>query len=77
MLDRVGKALVSTWLSASVIQYSTVNGGKSDVESVAKRRGILLMRKDLRMVVACCFSFRNVALARTSNVPRIRSMIVD
>jgi hypothetical protein len=54
-----------------------VSGGNNDDERVARRRGTLLMRKDLRIVVAWTFSFRNVAFARTSNAARIRSIMVD
>ena len=77
MFDSVGKALVSTWLKASVMQYSEVSAGKSEGESVDRRRGILLMRNDLRIVVVWAFSLRKVALARTSKAARIRSTIVD
>jgi hypothetical protein len=75
--DRVGKALVSTWLNASVIQYSEVRGGNNDGERVARRSGILLIRNDLRMVMNAARSFRNVAFASISKAARIRSIIVD
>ena len=52
MFESVEKALVSTWLSASVMQYSEVRGGKSDDESVVRSNGILLMRNDRKIVVA-------------------------
>lgn len=68
---------MSTWFNASVIQYSEVRGGNNDAERVVRRRGILLMRNDLRIVVACARSLLNVAFARTSKAARIRSMIVD
>ena len=45
--------------------------------SVDRRRGILLIRNDLRIVVVCAFSLRKVALARISKAARIRSTIVD
>jgi hypothetical protein len=73
---RVGKALVSTRLRASVIQYSEVRGGKNDAESVERRRGILLIRKERRAVMESFFSFRKVALANTSKEARIRSIAV-
>ena len=75
--DRVGKALVSTWLNASVIQYSEVRGGNNDAERVARRSGILLIRNDLRMVMNAARSFRNVAFASISKAARIRSIMVD
>jgi len=75
--DNVGKALVSTWPNASVIQYSDVRGGNNDAESVARRRGILLIRNDLRIVIDWARSFRNVAFASTSKAARIRSIKVD
>jgi hypothetical protein len=59
------------------MQYSEVSGGKSEGESVDRRRGILLMRNDLRIVVVWAFSLRKVALARTSKAARTRSTIVD
>jgi hypothetical protein len=77
MLERVGKAVVSTWLRASVMQYSDVSGGKRDAESVASKRGILLIRNDLRIVADWAFSFLKVALARISKAARIRSTMVD
>jgi len=75
--DKVGNALVSTWLSASVIQYSDVRGGNNEAERVARSRGILLIRKHLRIVMNAARSFRNVAFARISNAASIRSIIVD
>ena len=77
MFDKVGNALVSTWDRASVMQYSEVRGGKSDAESVDRRSGILLTRKERRIVVAWRVSFRKFALARISNAARTRSTIVD
>jgi hypothetical protein len=77
IFDRVGKAFVSTWLRASVIQYSDVRGGNSDAESVARSKGILLIRNDLRIVIDWARSFRNVAFASISKAARIRSTIVD
>jgi hypothetical protein len=76
MFDSVGKAVVSTWLRASVMQYSAVSGGKRDEESVARRSGILLMRNDRRIVVDWTFSLRKVAFARISKAARMRSTIV-
>ena len=60
-----------------MIQYSDVSGGKSDAERVARSGGILLQRKDLRIVIDCVRSFRNVAFASISKAARIRSTIVD
>jgi hypothetical protein len=77
IFENVGKALVSTWLKASVMQYSEVSGGNIEAESVDRRRGILLIRNDLRIVVVWAFSLRKVALARMSKAARIRSTIVD
>jgi hypothetical protein len=75
ILDRVGNAFVSTWLKASVIQYSDVRGENSDAESVARRIGILLTRNDLRIVMDWARSFRNVAFANMSKAARVRSII--
>jgi hypothetical protein len=77
ILERVGKAFVSTLPRASVIQYSDVRGGNSDAESVARRRGILLIRNDLRRVIDWARSFRNVAFAKISKAARMRSNMVD
>jgi hypothetical protein len=75
--DNVGNALVSTWLNASVMQYSDVRGGNNDAESVERRRGVLLIRNDLRIVIDWARSFRNVAFASISKAARMRSIIVD
>jgi hypothetical protein len=76
-VDKVGKALVSTWLRASVMQYSEVSGGKNDAESVVRSRGTLLIKNDRRIVVVCPRSVRDVAFARISKEARIRSVAVD
>lgn len=76
-VDRVGKAFVSTWLRASVMQYSEVSGGKNDAESVVRSSGTLLIKNDRRIVVVCPRSVRDVAFARMSKEARIRSMAVD
>ncbi len=77
MLERVGNAVVSTWLNASLTQYSDVRGGNSEDERVDSKRGILLMRKHLRIVVDWARSLRNVAFARISKAARIRSIILE
>lgn len=51
MLDNVGNTVVSTCCRAEVIQISGVRGEKRDEDKTDSTRGILLMRKDLRMVV--------------------------
>ena len=76
-VESVGKALVSTWLRASVMQYSEVSGGKNDAERVVRSKGTLLIKNDRRMVAVCPRSVRDVAFARISNEARIRSMAVD
>ena len=76
-MERVGNALVSTWLSASVMQYSDVSGGKKDAESAVRRRGTLLTKNDRRIIVACPRSVRDVAFANMSKEARIKSMAVD
>lgn len=76
-MESVGKALVSTWLRASVMQYSEVSPGKNDPERVVSNRGTLLIKNDRSMVVVCTPSPRDVAFARTSNEARIRSIAVD
>ncbi len=76
MEENVGKAFVSTWLSAWVMQNSGVSGGNNDVERADKSKGILLMRNDRRTIVVWGDSFRNIALARTSNEDVISSIHV-
>ena len=44
MPDKVGKALVSTWLNASVMQNWAVKGGNIEDDSVASSKGSLLIR---------------------------------
>ena len=65
-VDKVGNALVSTWLRASVMQYSEVSGGKNDAESVVRSRGTLLIKNDRRvgklvvpnMVLIFCYQYQ-------------------
>ncbi len=76
-VESVGKALVSTWLRASVMQYSGVSGGYNDAERVVRSRGTLFIKKDLSIVVVCPRSVRDVALARMSKEARIKSMAAD
>ena len=77
MFESVGKTLISTCLSASVMQYSAVRGGNRDEDKVDSRRGILLMTNDLRTVVDCARSFRDCAFARISKAASIISTMVD
>ena len=60
-----------------MIQYSEVRDVNSDAESVARSKGILLMRNDLRIVIDWARSLRKVAFASILKAARIRSTIVD
>lgn len=59
------------------MQLSEESGGYNVAESVDKRRGILLMRKERKMDIIGARSFREVASAKISKEARIRSTIVD
>jgi hypothetical protein len=76
MADRVGKAFVSTWASASVIQYWGVRGANIESAKVASNNGSLLIRYDRSRCPVFWPSFRKTALARTSKEARIRSIVV-
>ena len=59
------------------MQNSDVSGGKNDAARVVRSSGTLLMRNDRSMVVDCVRSDRDVAFAKTSKEPRMRSIAVD
>lgn len=60
------------------MQLSEESGGEYNVaESVDKRRGILLMRKERRRDIIGARSLREVASAKISKEARIRFTIVD
>lgn len=75
--DAVGKTLVSTRFSASVMQNSddvVENWGEN---SWQRSSGTLLTRNDFSTCASLWASLRKTALARTSNEARMRSMAPD
>lgn len=57
------------------MQNSGVSEGNKEVESIVRRRGTLLIRKDRNRDNVCRCSLRKAAFDRTSKAATIRSLV--
>ena len=58
------------------MQNSGVSGWNIEAVSPVRRMGSLLIKNERSKKVVCDFSLRNIALERTSNDARMRSIVV-